>query len=221
MPVGKLSFSGSPYLGVYLRVGEKIAVVPPTCPGELVRASEHTLGVKVIRSRIADSELVGSLLAMNDHGAVISEELTPAERGRLEESFRVTVVRSRLNALGNIVLANNRGAVCHPEFTANERRHLSDALGVTVVPSTVAGLGTVAMAAAATDRGAVIHPRATPKELETIEGALGVPVHRSTANFGVPLVGACLVANSRGFIVGDPTTPVEMVHLQEGLKIFD
>jgi translation initiation factor 6 len=50
---------------------------------------------------------------------------------------------------------------------------------------------------------------------------LGVPVHRSTANFGVPVVGACIVANSKGIIVGRPTTPVEIVHIQEGLSIFD
>lgn len=221
MPVGKASFSGSPYLGVYLRVGEKVAVVPPSCPGELARALEHVLSVKVLRSRVEDTELVGSLLAMNDRGAVLSEELTPAERAHLEESFPVTVVRSRLNALGNIVLANNKGAVCHPDFSPEQRRVLSDALGVPVVPSTVAGLGTVSMAAVATDLGAVVHPRATPKEVETIEHALGVPVHRSTANFGVPLVGACLVANSRGFLVGELTTPVELVHLQEGLKVYD
>ncbi len=221
MPVGKASYSGSPYLGVYLRVGEKLAVAPPSCPGELVRASEHTLGVKVIRSRVGDTELVGSLLALNDRGAVLSEELTPPERSHLEEHLNVTILRSRLNALGNIILANNKGAVCHPDFTPDQRRRLSEALGVPVVPSTVAGLGTVAMAAVTTDRGTVVHPRATPKEVEVLEQALGVPVHRSTANFGVPLVGACIVANSRGVLVGDPTTPVEVVHIQEGLRIFD
>lgn len=221
MPVGKASYSGSPYLGVYLRVGEKLAIAPPSCPGDLARASEHTLGVKVVRSRVGDSELVGSLLALNDHGAVLAEELAPAELSSLEQHLRVTVVRSRLNALGNIVLANNKGAICHPEFGPEQRRRLSEALSVPVVPSTIAGLGTVAMAAVATDRGAVVHPRATAKEIETVEQTLGVPVHRSTANFGIPLVGACLVANSRGILVGDPTTPVEIVHIQEGLKVFD
>ncbi|MGA7649327.1 MAG: translation initiation factor 6, partial [Thermoplasmata archaeon] len=67
----------------------------------------------------------------------------------------------------------------------------------------------------------VLHPRATEKEAARVGELLGVPVHRSTANFGVPVVGACIVANSKGIIVGRPTTPVEIVHIQEGLSIFD
>ncbi|HEY6238350.1 MAG TPA: translation initiation factor IF-6, partial [Thermoplasmata archaeon] len=64
-------------------------------------------------------------------------------------------------------------------------------------------------------------PRTTPSEAELLASTLGAPVHRSTANFGVPVVGACLVANSRAIITGRPTTPVEVSHLQEGLQIFD
>src|SRR4029077_14838988 len=94
-------------------------------------------------------------------------------------------------------------------------------LGVRAERGTVAGLGTVGMAGFATNRGVVVHPRTSPKEAELIEEVLKVPHHRSTANFGVPIVGACLVANSRSLIVGRPTTPVELVHLQEGLQIFD
>lgn len=220
MPVGKASFSGSPYLGVYLRVGERLAVAPPSCPGELARACEQVLGVRVMRTRVGDAELVGSLLAFNDHGAVVAEEATAQELARLGVELPIRVIPSRLNALGNTVLVNNRGAVCHPEFTHEQRRELSQALGVPVAPATIAGLGTVAMAAIATDAGVVVHPRATPKEVEVVERTLGVSAHRSTANFGVPLVGACVVANSRGLLVGDTTTPVELIHLQEGLKVY-
>ncbi len=77
------------------------------------------------------------------------------------------------------------------------------------------------MAGIATNKGVVVHPKTTAGEAEVLHELLGVPVHRSTANFGVPIVGACLVANSKGMIVGRPTTPVEIVHLQEGLQIFD
>ena len=77
------------------------------------------------------------------------------------------------------------------------------------------------MAASATNRVVVVHPRATDREVERLAATLKVPVHRSTANFGVPIVGACLAANSRGLLVGRPTTPVEIVHLQEGFQLFD
>jgi translation initiation factor 6 len=66
-----------------------------------------------------------------------------------------------------------------------------------------------------------VHPKATDHEVAFAAEVLGVPVHRSTANFGVPVVGACVIANTRGLITGRPTTPVEIMHLQEGLSIFD
>jgi translation initiation factor 6 len=67
----------------------------------------------------------------------------------------------------------------------------------------------------------VVHPKTTEMEAQVIADALGVPLHRSTGNFGVPIVGACLVANSHAMLVGRPTTPVEIVHLQEGFQLFD
>jgi translation initiation factor 6 len=92
---------------------------------------------------------------------------------------------------------------------------------VPVRRGTVAGLGTVGMAGAATNKGVVVHPKTTDLEAELIGSTLGVAVHRSTGNFGIPVVGACLVANSRALLVGRPTTPVEIVHLQEGFQLFD
>jgi translation initiation factor 6 len=221
LPVNRASVGGSPYLGVYLRVGERIAVVPPSVPDSLAREIERLFAVRLVRSTVAESEIVGSLLALNSRGAVIGDEIDARERRSLEEIGNVTVVVSRQNALGNNVLANDHGALVHPGLTAEAIRAIGEALGVPVRSGTVAGLGTVGMAAIATNRGVVVHPRTTEHEAKALQAALGVPVHRSTANFGVPVVGACLVANSRAILAGTLTTPVELVHLQEGLQILD
>ena len=123
--------------------------------------------------------------------------------------------------MGNNVLVNDHGALVHPEFSDTAIEAISRALHVPAHRGTLAGLGTVGMVGIATNKGVVVHPKATEGETRLVTETLGVPVHRSTANFGVPIVGACLVANSHGMIVGLPTTPVEIVHLQEGLSLFD
>jgi translation initiation factor 6 len=221
LPVGRTIVSGSPYVGVYLKASERGAILPPTAPAATVREVERLLGVPTFRTTVADTEIVGALVVLNSRGIIADQEIDDDEIAVLEKLAPVVRLRSRQNAIGNNILANDHGALVHPEFSEEAVERVSDALGVPALKGTIAGLGTVGMAGIATNKGVVVHPRATPKEAETIEGLLGVPVHRSTANFGVPVVGACLVANSRAFITGRPTTPVEIVHLQEGLGIFD
>lgn len=221
MPVGRTLFGGSPYLGVFLRVGERTAVGPPSLATALERDLARLLGVEVVRTTVLDSEVVGALVAGNSRGFLVGEGLDSVELKALERVAPVHVVRHKQNAMGNNILANDTGALVHPEFSNEATVAIGRALGVPAERGTIAGLGTVGMAGIATNKGVVVHPKATETEVGRLGTLLGVPVHRSTANFGVPVVGACLVANSRGFIVGLPTTPVEIVHIEEGLGVLD
>jgi len=221
VPVGRTLLAGSPYLGVYLRVGDGFAIAPDATPRSVERELARLLDVRVVRTTVLDCEVVGALVAGNSKGLVVGGEVDPEERRLLESVAPLSVVAHRQNAMGNNILVNDSGALVHPEFSDDAVAALRRALGVPAERGTIAGLGTVGMAGVATNRGVVLHPRATEKEAAHIGTLLGVPVHRSTANFGVPIVGACVVANSRGLLVGRPTTPVEVVHLQEGLSIFD
>jgi translation initiation factor 6 len=221
VPVGRTIISGSPYLGVYLRVGDTFAIVPDDTPRSAERDIARLLDVRVVRTTVLDCEVVGALVAANSKGILVGGAVDAAERRTLEQIAPVTVLEDRQNALGNNILANDAGALVHPEFSDNAVVSIGRALGVRAERGTIAGLGTVGMAGVATNRGVVLHPRATEKEATRVGELLGVPVHRSTANFGVPVIGACIVANSKGILVGRPTTPVEIVHIQEGLSIFD
>ncbi len=221
MPVGRTLIGGSPYLGVYLRVGDGFAIVPDSMARSVERELVHVLEVNVVRTSVLDCEVVGALLAATSRGIVVGGEVDPGERRVLEKVAPLTVVPHRQNAMGNNILANDTAALVHPEFSDEALESIAFALGVRAERGTIAGLGTVGMAGVATNRGVIVHPRATEKEAHHVSELFGVPVHRSTANFGVPIVGACVVANSHGVLVGRPTTPVEVVHIQEGLRVFD
>ncbi|MCI4333104.1 MAG: translation initiation factor IF-6 [Thermoplasmata archaeon] len=221
MAIARTLIEGSPYLGIYLKVSDKAALLPPTIPRTLANEVERIFEVAPVRTNIGESEIVGALLAWNSFGAVVGDDLDDVERATIEKVVPVSVIRTRQNAMGNNILVNDTGAVVHPEFSDEAVRRIERTLKVPARRGTVAGLGTVGMAAAATNRGVVVHPKTTDTEAAHIGATLGVAVHRSTGNFGVPIVGACLVANSRALLVGRPTTPVEIVHLQEGFQLFD
>jgi translation initiation factor 6 len=178
-------------------------------------------GVSTIRTRVFDTEVVGSFVTFNTQGLVVGSFLREHEFAALESVAPVHEIRGRFNALGNNVLANDHGAIVHPDYSDEAVTAIGRGLGVPARRGTVAGLGTVGMAGIATNAGVVLHPRVTEGEARTVEELLQVPVHRSTANFGVPVVGACLVANTRAILTGRPTTSVEISHLQEGLRVFD
>src|SRR3972149_95784 len=126
----------------------------------------------------------------------------------------------RLNAVGNNVLCNDQGAVVHPGYDDDAIAIISDVLGVPAVPGTIAGIRTVGSVAGATNRGVLCHPHAKPGEIEAGREALKVPVLITTANYGAAQVGACMVANSRGAVVGSRTTPIELGRIEEGLGLF-
>src|SRR3989442_3880997 len=56
--------------------------------------------------------------------------------------------------------------------------------------------------------------------MEVVKSTLRVPVVITTANYGAAQVGACMVANSHGAVVGSRTTPIELGRMEEGLSLF-
>jgi translation initiation factor 6 len=118
-------------------------------------------------------------------------------------------------------LANDFGAIVHPEFERKSLLQIGDALKVEVVRATIAGIKTVGAAAVATNKGVLAHPHTTEQELAILKDVLKVPVKIGTLNYGTGLIGACLVANRHGAVVGSRTTPIEMGRVMEALGFIE
>ncbi|HIJ00688.1 MAG TPA: translation initiation factor IF-6, partial [Candidatus Methanomethylophilaceae archaeon] len=57
-------------------------------------------------------------------------------------------------------------------------------------------------------------------EMAELSGALGVEFSPITLNYGSAMVGACVVANSKGALVGNISTTIELGHLEEALGLY-
>jgi len=201
---------------VYAAVNEQLLIVGPEVPKRTARSMSEALEVRLVETTVAGSGVVGALVAMNSNGAVVSGLVEAPELRRLGLP-RATLITDRLNAAGNNVLCNDSGALVHPGFEDGTVREISNALGVPAERGTVAGIRTVGSAAVATNKGVLCHPHAKEEEMEVLRRVLRVPVSASTANYGTAQVGACVVANTRGAIIGSRTTPIEMGRIEEGL----
>jgi translation initiation factor 6 len=214
------NFQGNPYMGVYCAASNKHAFVPMIADDELVEKIERSLSVEVARLSIGGATIIGSLMAMNSHGAVVSNIATEDEIATIPKSLEVAKMQDNFNAAGNNILVTDKAAMVHPGVSGDTMRTLSDVLGVEVVRGTIAEISTVGSVALATGKGLICHPRATEENVETLKKLFSVPVTLATLNYGTPWLGACAVANDRGAIVGEKTTPIEMGKLEDGLSLF-
>ena len=211
-------FSGNPNVGVFARATETHAFVPPTLtPGER-RDAEAALEVALVATTVGGTTLLGSLLAANRHGVAVSDIVTEREAKALEASgLRVEVFADRPNAIGNSVLVTDQGALVNPDYSDEAVARFAELFRVPVARGTLAGHGTVGMAGVATAQGVLVHVKATPEEREAARRALGHEAMLGTINHGTGLVGAGLVANSRGALIGAESTTIEINRIEDAL----
>jgi translation initiation factor 6 len=219
--LSKEDIFGNPYLGVFCVANENLAMIPITAREDLMKSTGKCLDVeKVIRTGVDGASVVGALMTMNSKAALASHFMSDDEINRLSSDIKIARLPHKLNAVGNNILVNDNGAVVHPAYDDEALDMISKTLEVPVEKGTVAGFKTVGSAAVATNKGVVCHPHTGSYEIEQLERVMGVEVRIATANYGTGLLGACMIANSKGALVGETSTPIELGKIEEGLKLY-
>ena len=213
----RLKIAGSSLLGVFARCTERVVLVPQETEPEAVTALEEGLKVPSLRLLAAGSSVLGSLVSGNSKGFVLTHHAVEAELKLLREYGKASRLPARINAAGNVILANDRAALVHPGLSSRACETVAETLGVTVAKGTIGGLKTVGMAAVATNNGLLVHPRVSEAEIAVLEDLFELPVDVGTVNFGSPLVGSGVLANSRGYFAGDETTGPELGRVEDAL----
>lgn len=219
----RAAFSGSAYIGVFARATDDCLLVRPDIDDDFLSDLTDELGVPAVKTTIAGSGTVGALVAGNSQGLLTSARVTDTERERIAEAtdLPVTTLPGRINAAGNVVLANDHGAYVHPDLPDEAVTVVEDHLDVPTERGELAGVRTVGTAAVATSKGVLCHPQSTDEELDFVENLLGVPADIGTINYGAPLVGSGLLANSHGYVAGQETTGPELGRIEDALGYIE
>jgi translation initiation factor 6 len=186
----------------------------------LIRDISEALQVQVHRGTLSCTNLIGSLVSMNSYGAVVSNMATSAEVEYLSSFIPVYKIQDKVNASGNNLLVNDYGCVANPDLSRSTIRSVEETLQVDVVQASIAEHKTVGSTCAVTNKGVLCHPSATKEELMLLKDALKVPAAIGTLNYGAPLVGACIVANAKGAVVGNKSTPIELGRVEDALDLI-
>jgi len=210
-----ITFAGDPNIGVFARVVGNIAIIPPESTPEFRHAVQEALKVEVIETTIQGSTIIGSLVAGNSRGVVVSGLATEEEIKKLEKHREVFLLNDTMNAAGNVIMANDTFAAVHPDMPEGVSKAIGEFLGVEVITLVLGGVKTVGMAGVATNKGVIVHPRATDAQIKKIEEVAKVPVGTGSINMGCGLVGTGLMVNESGYLAGNATSGFELGRIED------
>jgi translation initiation factor 6 len=213
-----LAFNENPYVGVFCRTNEDVAFVRKGLSKKVRNILNSVLEVEVVELSVADATIIGSLLCLNSKGAIVTDFVDYDAVKIIENNgLNVCIIKDKLNAAGNDILVNDKGALVHPDLKDESIKEIKKTLEVPVYKGTIGALSTVGMAAVVTNNGLLCHPKASEEEILQLEKVFGVNVMIGTINHGSPVIGSGLVANTKGAIIGNLTTGIEMGRIEEAL----
>jgi len=134
---------------VFARATDDCVLLRQDLDDDLTADVADELGVPAVETTIGGSTTVGSLVAGNGNGLLVSGRVRQRELDRIDDQVGVTVgeLPGRVNAAGNVVVANDNGAYVHSELTRDAVEAVEDALDVPVTRGRLAGVNTVGTAA--------------------------------------------------------------------------
>ncbi|MED6305375.1 MAG: translation initiation factor IF-6 [Candidatus Thermoplasmatota archaeon] len=215
----------SPYSGVFCTTNDALTLVPPGIPQDDIEAISKALETTVEVITIGGSRVIGTLITMNAQGLLLSNLVTSREIEKLDKlasdlDLRIGVISDRSNAIGNNFLVNDYGGFCNERLGSRTRELAQEVLGVEITPKSLNQMDTLGMIGCVTNKGGICHPDITARDRQMMEKVLDVPIMEGTVNFGMPLVGAGVVASSNGAVCSRQSTGVELGRVEEALRLF-
>ena len=215
----------SPYAGVFCATNDFLTLVPPGIPEDDMEAISEALGTKLEAVTLGGSRVLGTLIAINNNGILLSNivtdlELEEFERISLLHKIEFGVLPDRSNAIGNNFLVNDNGGFSNQRLGKRAKDKAENILKINLTSRSLNNMDTLGMIGCITNKGGICHPDISRSEKEEMEKNFNLKIMEGTVNFGLPLVGAGIVANSNGAVCGRQSTGVELGRMEEGLNLF-
>ena len=214
--IRKFSIFESEFIGLYCRAWEDLAIVPVQLDNVSRKTISEVLDVRIQESRMDPSGMYGVFSVMNTNGIIVG-----GNSGKIDfdpGNRQVLYLKDTINAVGNDIVANDHGALVHEDFDNKSVKMIEEALNVETVKGRMGIFQTVGSGSVATNKGMIVNPEVSDDDIEILKDIFKVPVSAGTANFGSPMVGASLIANTKGILVGEKTTSIEIGGIDDVLS---
>lgn len=214
MHVAKLKINGSNAIGTFGYVNDEIAILSPVVSREEEKVIRETLQVEeVIRTTIAGIHTIGIFIIGKKDKLVLPSIVDEKEIKVLEELFKVEVIDAVNDALrNNYYVWKKRNILLAPRELRREASKIAKILNLDLITIDESEIE-LGSSIAGNDRGILVNPDIYLK----VKEILGDNVYEGTVNMGDGFVGAGMLINNKGYVVGSKTTGIELASIDEKL----
>ncbi|SVE08053.1 uncharacterized protein METZ01_LOCUS460907, partial [marine metagenome] len=161
----------SPYSGVFCATNDSLTFIPPGIPSDDMEAISEALGTRIEVITIGGSSVLGTLIAMNSKGILVSNLITTMESDKIEAiasdiGLNFGVLSERSNAIGNNFLINDRGGFCNERLTPRSKTSAEEVLEIKIESRSFNRMDTLGMIGCVTNKGGLCHPEISDEEKE-------------------------------------------------------
>ena len=147
----------SPYAGVFCSTNDNLTLVPPGIPADDMEAISEALGTKLEIITLGGSRVLGTLIAMNNNGILVSNIVTDLELEKFEQiskthKIEFGVLPDRSNAIGNNFLVNDSGGFSNERLGKRAKDKAEEILKIEIVSQSINDMDTLGMIGCITNK---------------------------------------------------------------------
>ncbi|MBI4044610.1 MAG: translation initiation factor IF-6 [Candidatus Diapherotrites archaeon] len=214
----KKNISNTPFVGVFCALSNKAILLPPHVSKKDELEFEEKLGVRPVKSTLANCSLVGVLGLLFEEKIVVPGITTMEEKKSLEKQGLEVMEAGQTEAFGNLATLNEFHGFASPLLSRQTVSAMEKFFKVGFSRQKIAGMDISGACLEANSNGFIVNPGVSAKEFEEIEKKLQVKGVATTANYGDRFVGNSVLANNRGAIIGSITTTHEITRIDEAFR---
>lgn len=214
----KLSINGNPNIGLYAFATDKYCLIGHEVPDHQAEQIYKILKVPVYKISMAGTSMIGAFCAGNSNMLLVPQIAFDHELSQLKQlKIPFTIINSKLTALGNNISANDHGAIVSPGYQKDAMKKIETALATKVVQMKIAGFENVGSLIAVTNKGAYLHSEVSDEDIELLNKTLDVESEAGTINMGNPYINSGIIANSKGLLIGESSSGIEIAQADRAL----
>ena len=207
---------GSIYTGLFGITNDKICFLPSSVDEKSEKIVAETLDVKVIRASVYTSPLLAVFAKMNNKYAYLPNFATQKEIELIEKEIKVKVLDTE-QTIGNLVELNDKVAIVSKTLAQKTIKEL-EKTGLDVLQMNIGKTEITGSSIVTTNSGFLVNPYVSKEEVLKLQEILKLKGGSSTANTGDYLVRNSILANTKGMVLGEQTTPFEINKIEEALE---